>query len=188
MRGLVHSLRWTDGILTSLINGICVCTNEQNVAALRDPTDSGSVWQTLPNGQCFVSNGGIYHSRGTTWYEVKDASSQRAWIDSYYLSITEMHACKKQLNDQSANNHIPKGEAANCTVNSQFYLHGQHFELHGLFCSCDDGAPMCSFGGQNCLDKGIIYPHLSTTELTGRGTCHCDKGVFTCTGGSQVGK
>ena len=27
---------FADGILSSLTNGICVCTNEQNVAALRD--------------------------------------------------------------------------------------------------------------------------------------------------------
>ncbi|XP_060563938.1 uncharacterized protein LOC132723283 [Ruditapes philippinarum] len=171
-------------ITLSLNQGVCLCVNEPNVVAVKDPANLASTIGTLANGACFTSSGGIYHSNGDTYYELKDDSNgQIAWVDSFYLSISPADQCASAHATKQAH-HIPNGQALDCVTFGVTYTHGQDFTVHGLQCTCDDGAAICSFTGHNCFVDGLVYQHGSAFSISGRGSCTCSQGSVQC----NVGK
>ncbi|KAL4226030.1 hypothetical protein ACF0H5_014017 [Mactra antiquata] len=167
-------------ITISLNQGVCLCVNEPNTKAVSDPANPSTTISQLRNGDCFTSNGGLYHSGDVTWYELKDdRNGLTAWVDSFYLEIVSTTKCSS-AHASGQSHHTPDGSPLHCEAYGHAYTHGQVFTLHGMSCICDDGALLCSFTGTNCYENGIVYSHGSSFDITGRGTCSCNQGNVQC--------
>ncbi|KAH3816093.1 uncharacterized protein LOC127881950 [Dreissena polymorpha] len=168
-------------ITQSLTSGVCMCVNEPNCQAVRDPTDPTTVLGTLSNGACFTSLGGIYHKNDVTFYQLRDNNNgQTAWVDSFFLNAETTAHCNRSATITSLGYHIPRSPPAVCVAYGQSYNHGDKARIDGAFCTCDDGLFACSMEAHHCFTGGIVYHHGTTFHIDGRGDCSCLSQTIKC--------
>ncbi|KAK3579029.1 hypothetical protein CHS0354_029883 [Potamilus streckersoni] len=164
-------------ISESLHQGLCLCTNEPNVVVIKNPGLKDSVIGTLDSGKCYMTNGGVLHVDGNTWYELRAVGgAQLAWVDGFYMTLSDIKTCNPNLNFTSP---ITTGSRNRCIIYGNTFIHGQKFQVHGLFCTCDNGLPACSFTGHHCESGGGFYPDRSTFVSNGQ-ICTCANGTANC--------
>ncbi|KAL4226010.1 Carboxylesterase 5A [Mactra antiquata] len=120
------SLVSSGNITISLHRGVCLRINEPNTKAVSDPANPSTTIAQLRNGDCFTTNGGLYHSGDVTWYELKDdRNGLTAWVDSFYLEIVSSTKCSSG-HASSQSNHTSSGSPLHCEA------FGQQFKCNAV--------------------------------------------------------